>query len=663
MEHSGDRAPRSAFQRRLGSATLFAIVWTSLASAVYFSLGVVAENALGLTPLVFLGAAIFFGLTAMTYVEGASLHQERAGATVIARHAFNELWSFVAGWAVLLDFLILIAVTAFAASNYFAEFWAPLADPLPELSIALGIIVYVALRNVAGFKGSARLDRVGALVLVDVALQLLIIVFGAFVVVDIDALTSSIDLGTSPAWGDLMFALTVSAVAFSCLEAASGLSGEIQIGRRGLRRLVISATSSVLVIYVGISLVAVAALPVTPGASPLQGEALNAPVIAIVHKFEPGWLADVFVYATAALATVTLVVASHAAMLGLSRLAYSLATNSQIPSAIGRLHPEHATPYVVILVAAVLAAAIVLPRDLEFLLGISAFGVLLAFTIAHVGICVLRYREPDRPRPYRIPLSVRIGAGDLPLPAVLGATMAAVGFVSLLVYHEGARYLGLVWMAVGVALYVAYRRRNGLPVFRRVVVSEQALRSEPVRAEYGSILVPILGTPLDDDIVQTAGRLAAVEIADTAQGRRGATIEAIWVIEVPLSLPLDARLPDAQLKRARAALARAKAVGEEYEGVEVATATVRARRAGEAIVSEAARRGVELIVLAAEEPSRIRGGALLGGIGGPMDNFVGDATKYVVRKAPCRVILTAPPGEVPAAGGAPSEHGALASDA
>jgi APA family basic amino acid/polyamine antiporter len=110
-----------------------------------------------------------------------------------------------------------------------------------------------------------------------------------------------------------------------------------------------------------------------------------------------------------------------------------------------------------------------------------------------------------------------------------------------------------------------------------------------------------------------------------------------------MSLPIDAALPEAQLKQARAALARAKAVGEEYEGVEVATATVRARRAGQAIVDEARRRGVQAVVLAAEEPSKIRGGALLGGRGGPLDNFVGEVTKYVLAKAPCQVILTAPP--------------------
>ena len=245
-----------------------------------------------------------------------------------------------------------------------------------------------------------------------------------------------------------------------------------------------------------------------------------------------------------------------------------------------------------------------------------------------------------------MPLSVRIGGGDLPLPAVLGALMAGFGMISLLGFHEGARTVGLSWMALGLALYVGYRRSTGMPLLARVVVSEAALRSEPARAEYGSILVPIFGTALDDDIVQTAGRLASVDGSGDDDGP-SATIEAIWIFEVPLSLPLDARLPDAQLKRARAALARAKAVGEEYEGVEVATATARARRAGEGIVAEAARRGVELIVLAAEEPSRIRSGALLGGVGGPLDNFVGDATKYVVRKAHCRVILTAPAGDAP----------------
>jgi basic amino acid/polyamine antiporter, APA family len=188
---------------------------------------------------------------------------------------------------------------------------------------------------------------------------------------------------------------------------------------------------------------------------------------------------------------------------------------------------------------------------------------------------------------------------------------------------------------------VTYRLAEGKPVFKRVTVPARALTRQEVEAEFGSILVPVLGTPLDDDIMQTAGRLAGDENEELGEG--GAVIEALWVFEVPMALPLDSRVADADLRRARQALARAKAVGEEYEGVEVATATVRARRAGEAIVHEAKRRGVEAIVLAAEEPTGVRGGLRFGGKQGLHDSFVGETTRYVLQKATCRVILTAPP--------------------
>jgi APA family basic amino acid/polyamine antiporter len=200
-------------------------------------------------------------------------------------------------------------------------------------------------------------------------------------------------------------------------------------------------------------------------------------------------------------------------------------------------------------------------------------------------------------------------------------------------------------------MYVIYRRADETSLLRRVTVSPQVLRAEPRRErepDYGSILVPLFGTDLDDDIVQTAARLVSGEPTDEAAIDE-ATIEALWVFVIPMSLPLDARLPDAQIKHARQVLARAKAVGEEYTGVQVATATVRTRRAGFAIVDEARRRGVEAIVMGAEEPSRVRGGARLGGRG-PLESPVGDITKYVVDKAPCRVIVTAPPARSPSRG-------------
>ena len=106
---------------------------------------------------------------------------------------------------------------------------------------------------------------------------------------------------------------------------------------------------------------------------------------------------------------------------------------------------------------------------------------------------------------------------------------------------------------------------------------------------------------------------------------------------------LDAPPPKERQEAAQAALQRAREVGEEYETVEVETDLVRARSVGAGIVDEARRRNVEVIVMGGEPPSRIRGGAILGGIGGSRPPEVGEVTEYVLKKAPCRVLLTAPP--------------------
>ena len=649
--HTGERAAtelaargRVMARRSIGSPILFTIVYSSLGSAIYFSLGVIAGHALGLTPVVFLVSALLFTLTAMTYVEGASLHQERGGATVFARHAFNELISFIAGWAILLDYVILIAVTAYSATQYLEVFWSRLGESSEALGLALAFIALVVLSNIRGF-GARRARRVGILLAGDIAVQAFIVVLGLILFFSPHVLLDPIHLGSSPKWSDLIFALTVAVISFTSLESASGLSGEVRISRVGLKRLVWSTTGTVMFLYVGIALVAVTALPVHGGHTALGGRYLNAPMIGVVEHVEPSWLGEGLMYLVAALATVTLLAAANSAMLGLSRLAYSLSTNRQIPSALGRLHPERSTPYVLIILAGLIAAGLAASESLDFLVGIYAFGAMLAFTIAHLSIIRLRYSERDRDRPYKVPFSVTFRGAQLPLPAAFGALVSGAGWLAVMIVHEPARYVGLGWMAGGLALYVIYRRADETSLYKRVTVAPQMLRPEPAReSDYGSVLVPLFGTDLDDDIVQTAALLVAGEQTDEA-AIDAATIEALWIFVMPMSLPLDASLPDAQIKHARQVLARAKAVGEEYAGVQVATATVRTRRAGYAIVDEARRRGVEAIVLGAEEPSSIRGGGRLGGRGGPLEGYVGDVTKYVVRKADCRVIVTAPAGK------------------
>ena len=629
------RPPRVVpLRRRFGSTVLWGLVQAVLAAGFYFSLGLVAERAGGYTWVVYGAAAVFFALTALSYVEGASLHQERGGATIIARYAFNELVSFVAGWAILLDYVILVALTAVTAASYLAVFWGPLGDPLPLVAVSAGVVLAVTWINVRGID-PRRFERFFLFALADLAVQVVLVTLGVLVLLDPAALTRPSAVTGPVGLTDLLFAFTLAVVAFTALDASSGFAGQVRVGRRGLRRLLSARMTSMVVAYVGLALVAssVAGAPASR---------VEAPLVGVVDAFEQEGVRETMRLVAAGSAVLVLFTACVAAMLGLSRLGYSLALNRQIPSAVGRLHPVFSTPWVVILIGALLGIALVVPEDLELLAGIYAFGATLAFTLVHLSVLVLRRREPDRDRPFRIGFNVRVAGVDLPVPAIAGALMSAGAFAAVLVLHPAARAVGVLWMAAGLTMYVIYRRSQDKPLLRRVSVPEGVLtRTGQPEAQYGSILVPVLGSALDDDIVQTAGRLAAEERPDEEE--EGAQIEAMWVFTIPMALPLDGRLPESDLKRARAALARAKAVGEEYEGVEVSTFTVRARSVGEAIVREARRRGVEAIVMPAEEPSRVRGGVLYGGKQGLRDTFVGETTRYVVTKAPCRVILTAPP--------------------
>ena len=139
-------------------------------------------------------------------------------------------------------------------------------------------------------------------------------------------------LGSAPTWGDLVFALTITTIAFTSLESASGLAGEVAVGRRGLRRLVASAAGSVLVVYVGIAVVAISALPVH-GTHDRARRALRRCAGARHRLGLPRGLAasHTLRYVVGAMAAVTLVAAANSAMLGLSRLAYSLLDQSPDP--------------------------------------------------------------------------------------------------------------------------------------------------------------------------------------------------------------------------------------------------------------------------------------------------------------------------------------------
>ena len=633
-------------QRGLGVPGLFVAVYSAVGFSIYFSLGVVADRGLGLTPLIFLAAGLLFVLTTLTYVEGGAMLRERGGSSSFARHAFNELIAFIAGWAILIDYLIVAALAAISVPHYLAPIAPDLTASGAQIGVAAAVIVAACVLNVLNITGRGRERPLAILALADIALQLAVIVVGVLAVFHPDRLTDQIHLFTSPTFRDVVYSSVVAMLAYAGIEAASDLAPDIEVRPKDLKRIVSAGALTVPLVYAGMAAIALMAVPVVAGPqgpeTALGNEFVEAPVLGVVSSYHPVWVSDVMRWVVAVVATPVLFWAVTTALLGVSRHIYTLAINRQIPSWLGKLNSRHATPHVAIAISGVIAIGLVAPTDVKLLASLYAFGAMLAITIAQLSIIRLRITQPDRPRPYRVPLDVSWRGAQLPAPAIFAAVVSILAFVSVLAYHEDARWVGLGWMTFGLLFYVVYRKGiEGTSLTRRVSVSEKALTKQVPDVAFRNILVPVFGTKLDDDIVATAGRLAAAEVEDG--GSEETRLDLVYVIEVPLTLPLNAQLPPEIEAEAWRTLQRASDVGDEYEDVNVVPEIVRARGVGAGIVETARRRESEAIVIGGEPPSRIRGGATLGGIGAAKPAEIGAATEYVLKKAPCRVLLTAPP--------------------
>jgi APA family basic amino acid/polyamine antiporter len=642
-------------QRATGVPGLFVAVYSAVGFSIYFSLGVVADHGLGLTPLIFLAAGLLFVVTTLSYVEGGAMLRERGGSSSFARNAFNELIAFIAGWAILIDYLIVAALAAISVPHYLEPISHNLSKAGWEIGIAGAVIVAACVLNMLNITGRSRERPLAILALADIALQLAVVVVGVLAVFHPDRLTDQINLFTSPDFHDIVYASVVAMLAYAGIEAASDLAPDINVNPRDLKRIVSVGALAVPLVYAGMAAIALMAVPVVAGPhgpeTALGHRYIEAPVLGVVSAYHPVWVSDTMRWLVVLVATPVLFWAVTTALLGVSRHIYTLAINRQIPSWLGKLNSRHATPQVAIAISGVIAIGLVLPTNVKLLAGLYAFGAMLAITIAQFSILRLRITQPDRPRPFRVPLDVEWRGAKLPLPALFGGTVSALAFISVLIYHDTARWVGFGWMTFGLLFYVVYRKGfEGTTLTKRVTVSEKALTKQVPEVAFRNILVPVFGTKLDDDIVATAGRLAAAEQEEAESGEEETRVDLVYVIEVPLTLPLDAALPTEIEEGAQRALRRASDVAEEYEDVKVTAEVVRARGVGAGIVESARRYNSEAIVIGGEPPTKIKGGAKLGGIGAAKPAEIGAATEYVLKKAPCRVLLTAPPeatGDMP----------------
>jgi APA family basic amino acid/polyamine antiporter len=602
-------------QRVLGVNALFSTAYGNVGSSIYYALGLVASFALGLTPVVFIITGFIFYLTAATYAEATAMYPEAGGSSSFARHAFNEFWSFFAAWGQMLNYVITCAISAFFVPHYLGVFWPALRHGPGDIIGGIVIVAILAAVNVVGVKEAAGLNIF--LAVTDFITQVLLVIIGCVLVLSPHTLVHNVDFGRYPTVSNFLIAIPIGMVAYTGIETVSNLAEEARDFGKTIPRAILGVVIAVAVIYAFLPAVALSAMPVVHGTTELAGKYAGDPILGIVNNLHLGSLQHAAEIYVGVLAATILFIATNAGLIGVSRLTYSMGQYRQVPEALRRLHPRFRTPYIAIMVFGAIACLTIIPGQATFLGQVYAFGAMLSFTIAHLAVIQLRRTQPDKERPFKGPGEITVGRWKLPLFAVFGGLGTGIAWIVVTALNLKTLVAGTVWLALGIATYIVYRRRLGLSLTQTTkIVMPKAIVEREV--EYRSVLVAFEDGNYSPEAVATAVKLAA-------RRRRG--IHVLVTITVPHSLPIDAALPN-QERKAQTTIDSARVLGRRR--VTGHWEKVRPGEAGRRIVDEA--RDIHAAAIVMTPPPRTAGGSLFG-----------RTIETVLEERPARVIIEAPP--------------------
>jgi APA family basic amino acid/polyamine antiporter len=621
------RIPRDESLSRVhGVGALFSAAYGNVGSSIYYALGVTAAFALGLTPIAFVISGLIFAATAATYAEATVMYPEAGGSSSFARHAFNELVSFVAAWGQMLNYTITVAISAFFVPHYLAVFWPWLGNSPGDIIGGAALIVALAVINIRGTEESAKLNLV--LAVADLATQVVLVGIGLVLVFSPQVLVDNVHLGVAPSWSDFALGIAVGMIAYTGIETISNMAEEAKDAARTIPRSVGLVVAAVLGLYLLIPIVALSAMPVVHHGgeytTALGSKFADDPILGIVENLGlSGTPTEVLRYYVGVLAAVILLIATNAGLIGVSRLTYSMGQHRQLPEGLRQVHPKYRTPYIAILIFAAIAIITLLPGQTDFLATMYSFGAMLSFTIAHVAVIQLRRVEPDRERTWKPPMNVRAFGFEVPLSAVLGGLGTFFAWIVVMALNPRTLVVGLGWMALGIAVYVLYRRNQKLPLTQTVkVVLPEPLGVEEV--EYRSVLVAF------EDDEEFSPEMVATAVKLASKRRRGIHVHSM--LTVPTNLPLNAAMPEREAE-AQSKIEEAKLIGGQRVTGHVAR--VRPGQAGYSV---------------SEEGAEIKAAAIVLGL-----SYRNGAPQYdktlqtVLGERPCRVIVVSDPTDKPLA--------------
>lgn len=504
-------------KRDIGWLGSFAIGYGDVGADIFVALGVVFLYAAGAAPFAFMVAALVYLLIGLTYAEMSSVYPYAGGSQVFALKGFNTLIGFIAGWALMLDYLICISLFSLAAAGYL-KFLFPwlytmrLSGPfnlnVPPLGLVAALLVLSLLFiNYIGIKYSANFVTI--LVVFGLVVEVIILSLGFALTFNLETLFRQLNVfgnnkilpdveyffSNSVQLNNFVYGITVAMASFIGIESISQAAEET---RKPYRWIPIAAKLTILAVLLSVLLFAFLA----DGSMDWEKVAASYenPVAVLTSNFPTiGKMLSPIVAITA---FILCYASANTGVIGISRLTASMGRFRLMPRWFYYIHPMFRTPTRTLLIFGSIGTLIALMGDIPFVVGLYNFGGLLSYAILMASFIKLRITDRDVYRPWKAPLNVSFRFKEkvieLPLVGLIGLPATILLWILVIILHPHGRLFGFVWVAIGLTLYACYRKYHKLPLISK----EEA--SWIVPSSY-TMEVTVLVDPMEDyDTVKRA---------------------------------------------------------------------------------------------------------------------------------------------------------------
>ncbi|MEM2964204.1 MAG: amino acid permease [Candidatus Bathyarchaeia archaeon] len=487
MSEEGEQS----LKRDVGWYGSFSMGYADVGADIYVALGLVAFYAAGASPLAFAVASITYICTGFAYGELATAYPYAGGAQVYAMKAMNDLVGFIAGWAVMLDYTVDIALFSLATAGYLSFFipWVKSATlTLTFLGLnlkltALGLVSFLLVMaligvNLLGIKRASALNEL--LVALDLVVESIILLFGAALAFNLGLFISQIGvLGADQVFQNIAYAfrgldyrkqnfiygITLAMCSFIGIESISQAAEETKRPYKWIPRATKLSILAVLIFAITLSSVAMGMVPWTRLAEsqtdPMAVLAKSIPIIG-------GYIAPIVALTGFAICYVS----TNTGVIGVSRVVFSMGKFNLMPRWFYKVHPTYRTPYRTILLFGLIGAALSFFGELHFIADLYNFGALLSYILVNLSLIILRNTDTEAYRAWKAPGNLKLKAKGktffIPVTGLIGLLSCTAIWLLVISYHPAGRILGTAWIAAGLIGYAAYRRRSQLSLIAKL---------------------------------------------------------------------------------------------------------------------------------------------------------------------------------------------------